>query len=697
MSDRVLLIVESNPKNTARLSQLTEEIRAINGVFENNDQYKIVSINAARITDLSKALLKHEPEIVHFMGHGEGESGLCFHGEDGKRQLLTNTFTDEIFRLASDTVKLVFLNACYSEVQARIIARHIDDVIGMSDKIPDATAVKFAKLFYKNISLNKPVEVAFGWAKTTLGAVELPSHHVPVLLKRADHKDYQCPDDTSGKPFFDKPKAVVSKITPMSPLLVIPTSPEHKLMADKHYREVEADLEGYWGLSNSRRIGTCSSLKRELGNDSPDFVYIYTKFDDGSQRLLLDTDQDGTKTLDLETLALWFQASRLRPFLVLVLHGHFEKSMIPECLKQQTRFIWCLFTPNIVSLDDLSAVIGQFLKQSGQTKTTDLQDLIDSVTCARRLVASVTVSTERYELSVDAGAQRKAQQFRAALLRLMLGRGAIKSQLGLAIQRHLGKREILVFSVTGSELSCVFELPQQIYFAMLPSAFSQRQGVLIINWPLHIQITPEGCKDKWSVQASVLEVIGNNILHGSADISQLIQQKAEAVGISSNTGAILFHWNVSIEGQLSEDHIKRWLGEWIGIVEEKFSHLYCSDATLVHALCVKVNEQNDMGKLNQQIRRFLTAGLKNISSLTPLAQSIKPLSVLETTDIEDFFNDPEHRDWSDHFCFKQYAIDVFEFADWVIESTGGEFEDVVQALWQSQLSSYQQFLKGIMP
>lgn len=715
MSDRVILIVESNPKNTSRL-QLSEELRVINDIFENNDQYKIVTINAARISDFGKALATHAPEIVHFLGHGEGENGLCFHDDDGKKQLLTNTYTDQIFELASGSVKFVFLNACHSEVQAKVIAKNIDYVLGMSDKIPDDTASNFAASFYQYIVRNKPVDEAFKWARVMSGAVSLPDHLVPVLLKRDDYKDYPYSDDEpevvlkekpettiieekgnthSGEQpeeiFAKEPEATLSKITPISPFLIIPTAPEYNLIADKHYRVVEAEIEGYWGLLNSRRVSRRRSLERELGIERPDFVYVYTKFKDG--QLLLDNDQDGN-TIDLDTLALWFKQAGLRPFLVLVLHRDADKVIIPDSLKNQTQFIWCLSTQADIALEELSDIVGRFFKRSGHSKTNKLIDLISDVHSSPLIISSHVIGHDR-ELAVDAKTQRSVQQFRAALLRIMLGREEIKLKFGAAIQNHLGNSNILIFAVVGSELSCVFDLPQQIYFHMLYERKKTTQDMLIINWPLHIQISAEICAGDWPTIKSINEVISYNIQHGSADLSKLIEDKAETMGISAETGAIVFHWNVSIDGALTDAQLKHWLTIWSGVIEEKFSRIYSPKATLVHALCIKVKDKNKIDFINEQIRHFLINDLESKPLLTAYSRTTDPLSTLKAGEIEDFFN--ESRDWSEHFRFKNYSIDKLKLAKWVVEKTAGEFENVVQTLWQSQLNNYDEFLQDVKP
>ena len=427
------------------------------------------------------------------MGHGEGEAGLCFEGENGRKELLSNTSTDDIFKLASSSVKFVFLNACYSEIQAKIIVQHIPQVIGMSDKIPDTTALAFAEKFYHYVGLNKPVTEAFQWAKTLSKAHELADHLVPVLLSGSDVEsaDQVRQAEAANVAGFSTQPPKPDIFTPSSPLLLIPTSSEYKLVADKHYREIESELDSRWGLLNARRVSTLGNLQRELGMDAPDVVYIYTSFENG--QLYLDADRHGN-TLSLDQLVEWFQQAGLRPLLILVLHGRFNVSMVPDNLQKQTRLIWCLYTPMPSALDDLSNTVRLFFERSNQTNSGDLQTLISQLDHRKTVVSECITPASPLEIKVDAQTQRKSQQFRAAMLRIMLGRETVKSTLGLAIQQHLGNSGVFVYAVAGSELSCVFDLPQQIYYKMLPNQ-RNHQGVLIVNWPLHIRIEADTCED----------------------------------------------------------------------------------------------------------------------------------------------------------------------------------------------------------
>lgn len=691
MSNRVILIVESNPKDTLRL-KLNNEKRAIRDALRNTGAEQLFTVhteNASRIDDLGDALVRYKPEIVHFMGHGEGEAGLCFEGEDGKKQLLANNVIDSIFKLASQSVKFVFLNACYSEIQAKIIIKHIDHVVGMNDKIPDITALKFAEQFYHYIGLKETSPIAFNWARTMIEAHALPSHLVPVLLTKTDHSESEGkPKPETHQPASDSQPP--ETLTPNSPLLVIPTSPEYKLLADKHYREVEAEFEGRWGIVNSRRASSVSVLKRELDMDMPNVVYVYTKIESG--KLLLDVDKHGN-SFDLESLATWFKRSGLRPLLILVLFGRIDETMIPDSLREQTRFIWCLYSPLDTALDDLSNTVRLFFERTSQAGSDDLKQLITGLK-PRMIIRSECFEHHPLQLRIDAKAQRAEQQFRAALLRIMLGREEIKTSLGRAIQKHLGKQSVFVYAVIGSSLSCVFELPQQVYYEMLPNSVNE-QGVVLVNWPLHININPTTCDDDWNLRASIDEVIRYNIKHGSPDLTALIEQKASSMGINANTGAIVFHWNATVDEPLSETQLNKWLTIWSEMIAEDFGELYAPGATLVHALCFKVKDRPQIEGIHKQIQRFIKDEIRQVQSLTPYSVR-KPLSNLEPDEIEDFFNHEDNQRWVEYFRFNDFNIDRIDLSEWVCDKTNGEFEEVVRVLWQTQQINYREYLQDTM-
>ena len=70
-----ILIVAANPKDTSRL-RLDEEVREIEAALQRSqrrNQFSVRSTWAPRTKDLRRALLDHQPHIVHFSGHGDPE------------------------------------------------------------------------------------------------------------------------------------------------------------------------------------------------------------------------------------------------------------------------------------------------------------------------------------------------------------------------------------------------------------------------------------------------------------------------------------------------------------------------------------------------------------------------------------------------------------------------------------------------
>ena len=84
---------------------------------------------------MRRQIQNYDPQIVHFSGHGSPRSALVLASDEGEVEIVPSDALSKIFELLSGKVSLVFLNACYSEEQAKAISKHIDFVIGMSNAI----------------------------------------------------------------------------------------------------------------------------------------------------------------------------------------------------------------------------------------------------------------------------------------------------------------------------------------------------------------------------------------------------------------------------------------------------------------------------------------------------------------------------------------------------------------------------------
>ncbi len=180
---RTILILAANPKNTPPL-RLDQEVREIaNGLerAQKRGDFILKQKWAARPIDVRRAMLDHKPNIVHFCGHGTGEEGLAFEDDKGETKLVGTDALEGFFELFAGDVECIVLNACYSEIQAKAIGKHIPCVIGMKKAIGDAAAIEFAVAFYDALGAGKSVEFAYKLACNAIRWAGIPEHLTPAL------------------------------------------------------------------------------------------------------------------------------------------------------------------------------------------------------------------------------------------------------------------------------------------------------------------------------------------------------------------------------------------------------------------------------------------------------------------------------------------------------------------------------------
>ncbi|MGK7896429.1 MAG: CHAT domain-containing protein, partial [Xenococcus sp. (in: cyanobacteria)] len=202
-----ILVLASNPQGTEQL-RLNPEIREIEDALErgkNREQFVLRWRSAVRVKDLQHWIRNSEARIVHFCGHGMGSQGLVLETSSGRQQLLDTQAIADLFKLFKNQVECVVLNACYSEVQAAEINKHINYVIGTKKEIRDDAAIFFSTGFYEALGDGETIERAYEFGRNRIQLeiygssnrerklvpvyseaeskwVELPQHEVIKLL-----------------------------------------------------------------------------------------------------------------------------------------------------------------------------------------------------------------------------------------------------------------------------------------------------------------------------------------------------------------------------------------------------------------------------------------------------------------------------------------------------------------------------------
>jgi len=154
------LFLAANPTGTPRL-QLDEEIRSIAEKIrasEYRDMIKVEQAWAVRPDDLIPLLNQHQPQIIHFSGHGSPVGQIILLDQTGMAKAVSVEAIDSLFEILKDNIRLVVLNACYSRLQAEAIVKHIDCVIGMNTSIADQATIKFAAALYGALGFGRSVQ-----------------------------------------------------------------------------------------------------------------------------------------------------------------------------------------------------------------------------------------------------------------------------------------------------------------------------------------------------------------------------------------------------------------------------------------------------------------------------------------------------------------------------------------------------------
>lgn len=183
---QTILFLAANPKDTSRL-RLDQELRDIAEGLQRarqRDHFTLKQQLAVRPRDIRRAMLDVNPQIIHFSGHGAGEQGLVFEDDMGNTKFVEGAALAGLFALFADQISCVVLNGCYSEEQAKAIARHIPYVIGMSQAIGDQAAIAFAVGFYDALGAGRNVEFAYQLGCNAIQMEGIPEHLTPVLLKQ---------------------------------------------------------------------------------------------------------------------------------------------------------------------------------------------------------------------------------------------------------------------------------------------------------------------------------------------------------------------------------------------------------------------------------------------------------------------------------------------------------------------------------
>lgn len=187
-----VLFLAADPFLTDAPLQLDKEMRAIKQAIRQGrarDTLEFVSHFGTRTRDLHQALLHHEPQIVHFAGHG-GASGVIYLGDEhGRPRAVDKDALGRLFDNMEGGVRAVILNACETLPVVEVLRDVVDYAIGTNRRISDGSAITFSEGFYTALGFGKGIRQAFDFAVNQLQLDGTGESEVPVLRARIGADD----------------------------------------------------------------------------------------------------------------------------------------------------------------------------------------------------------------------------------------------------------------------------------------------------------------------------------------------------------------------------------------------------------------------------------------------------------------------------------------------------------------------------
>jgi hypothetical protein len=192
MALHTILFIAANPIDTDPRA-LDQQARAVRLELERAGRRGCFTFEtrwAAQPLDLLRDMVKRKPTVVHFCGgraiggpRRASRAGVYFQASDGNAQLVPAKALANAFD-AVGSVKLVVLDACYSEEHAAAVAAYIDCVVGMAGETIDGAAMSFAIGLYGGLGEGESVAAAFKQGCAAIGLTRAGDPDQPQLRVR---------------------------------------------------------------------------------------------------------------------------------------------------------------------------------------------------------------------------------------------------------------------------------------------------------------------------------------------------------------------------------------------------------------------------------------------------------------------------------------------------------------------------------
>lgn len=171
-----VLLISARPRDLPDVDCI-REVSQIQRALEVLASVEVSLLSAPTPSSLREMLLKWQPHVLHYIGHGTfnfgtGQSLLFFEDSSGRSSAVTGEMMGEILK-GIDTLQLVILNACktgimprlegqspYAAIAPSILLAGVPAVIAMQFSISTKAAILFSDRLYKRLATGDPIDAA---------------------------------------------------------------------------------------------------------------------------------------------------------------------------------------------------------------------------------------------------------------------------------------------------------------------------------------------------------------------------------------------------------------------------------------------------------------------------------------------------------------------------------------------------------
>ena len=180
-----ILFLAACPDNAERIRSDKEQ-RTLEETLQRStfsESYQLYDVKSCKLRDITTALRKYKPSILHFSGHASRD-GLVFENETGGFDVIkTDNLALVMEQGAKNGLRTVVLNACSTAEQSDCIANTVGCVIAMKDAVNDDACIDFMRAFYHSLAEGSGVEAAFEWGLAESRLLYRPDIIRPLLIK----------------------------------------------------------------------------------------------------------------------------------------------------------------------------------------------------------------------------------------------------------------------------------------------------------------------------------------------------------------------------------------------------------------------------------------------------------------------------------------------------------------------------------